>query len=141
MTKKPATRESATIVPEHRRGTFLPTLFGLPLTSKAENTVYDFLKRLSPTDYDGGYWNFYEFREQTPLFLAPASRPHYRIESELTEHRGEVSAEVAGIVATLLALADLTRRYESEFFEQRFYRLLIFSVRHPEAAEIARVTG
>ena len=94
------TQHPATLVPEERRPAFLPELFGVPMLIVAENTVYAMMDRLSPRDYGGGHWNFYEDRGQ-PLFLAPTSKPRLRIEGEITCFEGEVSAEAAGIIATL----------------------------------------
>lgn len=63
--------QSAT-VPEERRQEFLPTLFGRSPLIVAENDVYGMMDRLSPLDYGGGFWDFYE-HEGRPLFLAPKS--------------------------------------------------------------------
>lgn len=125
----------ATLVPEDRREKFLPALFGLPLLIVAENAVYSMMERLSSRDYGGGFWNFYEDKDG-PLFLAPTSRPRFRIESEITEYRGEVSAEAAGIIATLFAFSHLSFRYESDRLAEGYERLYGYSARHPEASEI-----
>jgi len=132
LTTKP---QLATLVPEHRREMFLPTLFGMRLLIVAENAVYSFMERLSPRDYGGGCWNFYE-HEGSPLFLAPTSRPRFRIESEITEYRGEVSAEAAGIIATLFTFSHLSFRYESDLLAQGYNRLYDCLNGHPEASEI-----
>lgn len=125
----------ASLVPEGRREMFLPTLFGLPLLIVAENAVYTFMERLSPRDYGGGFWNFYECDGQ-PLFLAPTSRPRFRIESEITEYHSEVSAEAAGIIATLFTFSHLSFRYESSFLADGYSRLHACLAGHPEASEI-----
>lgn len=128
-------KPSATLVPEDRREMFLPTLFGLPLLIVAENAVYSLMDRLSPRDYGGGFWNFYEVDGQ-PLFLAPTSKPRFRIESEITEYRGEVSAEAAGIIATLFTFSHLSFRFESDFLAQGYERLYGYLDGHPEALAI-----
>ncbi|GGB12834.1 antirestriction protein [Brucella endophytica] len=135
MTTQATTSRLATLVPQDRRETFLPTLFGLPHLIVAENAVYTFMQQLSPSDYGGGFWNFYE-REGQPLFLAPTSRPRYRIESGITQYCGEVSAEAAGIIATLFTFSHLSFRYESEFLARGYGRLYDYSTGHPEASEI-----
>ena len=127
----------ATIVSEDRREMFLPKLLGLPLLIVAENSVYSLMERLSPSDYGGGLWNFYEIGEQ-PLFLAPTSKPRFRIESEITEYRGEVSAEAAGIIATLFAFSHLSFRFESDFLAHGYERLHGYVDGHPEASAIYR---
>jgi len=137
MTTDTLASPAATIVPEDRRELFLPTLFGLPLLIVAENSVYSLMERLSPRDYGGGLWNFYEIGTQ-PLFLAPTSKPRYRIESEITEYRGEVSAEAAGIIATLFAFSHLSFRFESDFLANGHERLHRYLDGHPEASAIYR---
>lgn len=60
MTTQVTTPHIATLVPDNRREMFLPALFGVRHLIFAENTVYTFMDRLSPRDYGGGFWNFYE---------------------------------------------------------------------------------
>lgn len=135
MTTSANTRQNATLVPEERRGKFLPTLFGLRLLIIAENTVYSIMERLSPQDYDDGFWDFYEYRG-SPLFLMPTSRPRFRIVSEITEFHGEVSAEAAGIIATLFTFSHLSFRYSSDLLAEGYARLSNYSIGHPEADAI-----
>jgi len=139
MTKQTTTHRPTILIRDDRREQFLPTLFGQRLPIVAENTVYTMMERLSPSDYHGGFWNFYE-RDSEPLYLAPTSRPHFRIESDLTEFRGEVSADAAGIAATLFALSHLSVQFESELMQQRFYRLRIYSFHDPEVTKILPVS-
>ncbi len=135
MTTQLTTPHLATPVQDDRREMFLPTLFGLPLLIVAENAVYTFMERLSPRDYGGGFWNFYE-RDGQPLFLAPAFRPRFRIESDITEYRGEISAEAAGIIATLFTFSHLSFRFECDLLVEGYDRLHAYSSGHPEASEI-----
>lgn len=128
---------TVSLVPEDRRPEFLPTMFGRPLLIIAENTVYSLMERLSPQDYGGGFWDFYEY-EETPLFLAPTSRPRYRIVPEITMFQGEVSAEAAGIIATLFAFSHLSSRDDTGLLAEGYERLLTYAVAHPEAGEIAQ---
>lgn len=126
---------SATLVPEERRPAFLSKLFGVPMLIIAENTVYAMMDRLSPRDYGGGHWSFYEDRRQ-PLFLAPTSKPRFRIESEITGFEGEVSAEAAGIIATLFTFSHLSFRFRSHFLSDGYERLHAYVDGHPEASEV-----
>uniref|UniRef100_UPI0038B2AF3A antirestriction protein n=3 Tax=Bacteria TaxID=2 RepID=UPI0038B2AF3A len=66
------------LVPEVRRMEFLPLLFGRQHVLVAEMTVYHLMERLSPLDYRGGLWDFYE-RDGRPLYLAPTSKPRFQI--------------------------------------------------------------
>ena len=127
--------QSATIVPEASRPEFLPTLFGRSLLIVAENAVYSLMERLSPLDYGGGFWDFFEHGGM-PLFLAPQSKSRFRITGEITGFQGEVSAEAAGIIATLFAFSHLSFQYQSEHLSEGYGRLYAYSADHPEAAEI-----
>jgi len=127
--------QGATIVPEERRQEFLPTLFGRSLLIVAENAVYSLMERLSPLDYGGGFWDFYEHGGK-PLFLAPQSKSRFRITREITGFQGEVFAEAAGIIATLFAFSHLSFQYQSERLTEGYGRLYAYSADHAEAAEI-----
>lgn len=125
----------AVLVPADRRQTFLPQLFGLNRLIVAENFLYALMDQLSPLDYGGGLWNFYEFGGK-PLYLAPSSKPRFRISWEGNGYQGEVSADAAGIIATMFTLSHLSFRFEDSRFSAAFTRLYEFAVDHPEAGEI-----
>lgn len=127
--------KAATLVPDARRSGFLPRLFGPRHFFVAENTLYSFMQWLSPQDYDGGFWHFYE-QDGEPQFLAPASRERYRIICESNGYEGEVSAEAAGIIATLFTLSHLSFRYQSDILTEGYHRLYEYAAAHPEASEI-----
>lgn len=124
----------ATLVPEDRRLNFLPALFGLNRLIVAENTLYGLMDRLSP-DYGGGAWDFYEL-DGKPLYLAPTSKPRFRMSWPDNGYQGEVSADAAGIIATLFALSHLSFRFTDDRFSEGFARLYDYAARHPEAGEI-----
>lgn len=135
MTTHKTTTRVATLVPEARREMFLPGLFGLQHLILAENAVYNFMTLLSPHDYGGGFWDFYEY-EGKPLYLVPTSRPRYRINVETNGYEGEVSADAAGIVATLFTFSHLSFKYRSDLLADGYERLYAFAAEHPEASEI-----
>ncbi|WP_114836216.1 antirestriction protein (plasmid) [Agrobacterium tumefaciens] len=135
MSKFETNSQTAPIVPDERRLEFLPILFGRLLLIIGENTVYSLMERLSPLDYHGGFWDFYE-HEGKPLFLAPRSRSRFRITGEITGFQGEVSAEAAGIIATLFAFSHLSFRHPSDHLSKGYARLYAYSAEHPEASEI-----
>lgn len=135
MTTQVTTPHVATLVPDNRREMFLPALFGVRHLIAAENTVYTFMDRLSPQDYGGGFWNFYEC-DGRPLFMAPQSTSRFWIESDITQFRGEVSAEAAGVIATLFTFSHLSFRFESDLLVEGYHRLHAWCDGHPEASEI-----
>ena len=47
-----------------------------------------------------------------------------------------VSAEAAGLIATLFALSHLSFRHESDQLAEAYLRLYAFAGDHPEASEI-----
>ncbi|MBR7653458.1 antirestriction protein [Brucella oryzae] len=125
----------ATLVPEHRRETFLPTMFGLRHLIIAENTVYNLMGWLSPRDYGGGLWDFYE-QDGQPLYLVPTSKPRYRISCETNSYEGDVSADAAGIIATLFTFSHLSFKYQSDLLAEGYDRLYAYAADHAEASEI-----
>jgi Antirestriction protein. len=124
----------ATLVPAEQRQTFLPDLFGINRLIAAENMLYGLMDRLSP-DYGGGFWNFYEL-DGKPLYLAPTSKPRFHIAWSDNGYLGEVSADAAGIIATMFALSHLSFRFEDDRFSEAYLRLYEYAADHPEAAEI-----
>jgi hypothetical protein len=131
-----ATKPSpATLVPEARRMAFLPALFSPPLMLIGERAVYQFMSWLAPDDYAGGLWQFNEQNGQ-PLFLSPDADKRFRLFCETNGYVGEVSAEAAGIIATLFALSHLSFQHEADQLSEAYLRLYNFAADHPEADEI-----
>lgn len=129
------TRPPVILVSPERREDFLPKLFGLPLMIVGEHTVYSLMERLSPADYGGGSWDFYE-RSGAPLFMAPTSKPRFRIEPDITMFSGEVSAEAAGIIVTLFAFSHLSFRHSSDRLADAYERLYRYAAGHAECSAI-----
>lgn len=125
----------ASPVPKERRMDFLPSLFGQRLMLVGERTVFEFMGWLSPEDYGGGFWTFYECQGK-PLFLAPDTDTRFRISCDGNGYQGVFSAEAAGIVATLFAMSHLSFRHESERLSEGYTRLYTYAGAHPEAGEI-----
>lgn len=128
------TPPAATLVPDERRMNFLPSLFGLSLLIVGEQAVYHFLDRLSP-DYGGGFWEFLE-QDGVPLYLRPASDGRFRIHCDTNDYAGEVSADAAGIIATLFAFSHLSFQDRSDRMADAYARLYAFAGDHPEARAI-----
>ena len=135
MTQAATPLKPATPVPEARRMTFLPALFSPALMLIGERAVYQFMSRLAPDDYTGGLWHFHE-RDGQPLFMSPDADKRFRIFCETNGYMGEVSAEAAGIIATLFALSHLSFRDEADQLADAYMRLYEFAGDHAEAGEI-----
>ena len=114
---------------------FLPALFSPALMLIGERAVYQFMSWLAPDDYTGGLWHFHE-RGGQPLFMSPDSDKRFRIFCETNGYMGEVSAEAAGIIATLFALSHLSFRHEADQLSEAYLRLYEYAGDHPEAGEI-----
>ena len=125
----------AVIAHDNARQDFLPVLFRRPLLFVAEHAAYALMERLSPLDYRGGSWDFYEHQGK-PLFLAPRSKTRFRITGDITCFQGEVSAEAAGIIVTMFAFSHLSFQFQSEELVKGYERLYAYSADHPEASEI-----
>ena len=68
--------------------------------------------------------------------MRPISKPRFRISWEGNGYQGEVSADAAGIIATMFTLSHLSFRFEDDRFAEAYARLYEFAARHPEAGEI-----
>ena len=93
------------------------------------------MEQLSPLDYRGGFWDFYE-HDDRPLFMAPRSTTRFRITGEITGFQGDVSAEAAGIIATLFTFSHVSFQYRSERLSEGYAQLHTYCADHPEAAVI-----
>lgn len=96
---------AANLVAESDRLSFLPAFFGPRLMLRGEALVYGWLDTLSE-DYNGGFWNYYTLTNGG-FYMAPATDKRLRLEVDGNGFDGEMSADAAGIVATLFALGQL----------------------------------
>ena len=135
MTEAATPPKPVTLVPEARRMAYLPAIFGPALMLIGERAVYQFMSWLAPDDYTGGLWHFHE-RDGQPLFMSPDADKRLRIFCETNGYMGVVSAEAAGIIATLFALSHLSFRHEADELADAYMRLYEFAGDHPEAGEI-----
>jgi hypothetical protein len=96
---------TASLVAEAQRLDFLPTYFGPRLMMRGEALVYAWLRRLCE-HYSGAYWHYYTLSDGG-FYMAPRLAESLAIEVDGNGFRGELSADAAGIVATLFALGQL----------------------------------
>ena len=111
------TPELRLVVPEDNRMRYIPELFFTPM---GESMVMDWLTRHS--DYDGGYWNYFVIPEgsegkiaphttatlKTTGYIAPDFDRAYKMCIPGNYFDSEVSADAAGIIATLMILNALS---------------------------------
>jgi hypothetical protein len=126
----------ATIVPDAERLDFLPRHFG-PLMLHVEHQIYSWLSTLSE-DYSGGYFNFYNLSNDG-AYMAPVSPERLRIAVHSNDFTGTLTADAAGITATLFALSALAFRMPRfEMLSTRFHQLRDFAAQHAERRLIFR---
>ena len=121
---------SAKIVPLASMPDFLPYKCGTQYLA-VEMYTYAWMRRLCP-DYVGGSWNFVEL-SNGGFFLFPVEKTQYHLVWPMNLFDGILSAEAAGIVATLYALNTLSSHHK---IISSYYSLLEFVDYHPEASHI-----
>jgi hypothetical protein len=138
MPHAPASPITAIAVPQHRRLAFSPLLFGPHRFLEGERLVYDWLDRLCPR-YDGGYWHFVELSNGSG-YLAPDQAAPMDLEVRGNGYRGRLSADAAGITATLLALRQLAECADGDEVGDvpvnRYLGLRTFAREHAESVAI-----
>jgi hypothetical protein len=125
---------SATLVKESKRLSILPRFFGPKLMMRGENLVYGWLGSLSQ-DYTGGYWHFYTL-SNGGFYMAPASSESFHLVCSGNYFEGDLSADAAGIVATLFALCQLAGEAGTDQLIDLYHNLRDFAGEHAEASAI-----
>ncbi|MPS82400.1 MAG: antirestriction protein [Achromobacter sp.] len=128
-----STLAEARLVPDHDRLAFLPKHFGIPLMLRGEISVYNWLDRLSQ-EYSGGSWHYYEI--PNGFYMAPADYETLHIVWPMNWCDRTMSADAAGIVATLYALCELCSQYRSDDLAEKYHALRDFAGEHAEANAI-----
>lgn len=128
----------ASRVLENQRENFLPTYFGTRLFIFGERLVYAWLDRLS-VDYNGGMWDFFEL-SNGGFYMAPHVPGPLRIEVHGNYYSGSLSADAAGLIATLFAVSQLAGQVinsdECGSLIDRYHFLLEFADSHAEGSAI-----
>lgn len=135
MQEQPTT---AALVPDSHRLDFLPTYFGPRLMMRGESLVYGWLRLLCER-YNGAYWHYYTLPDGG-FYMAPNLTERLEIHVDGNGFCGELSADAAGIVATLFALCQLVAEVAdtdaAEALIDRYHLLRHFAAEHAEAAGI-----
>ncbi len=127
----------AKVVPTGERFNFLPFIFEEKYVMRGEGLVFFWMGRLCK-DYDGGFWHFYQLTNGGG-YMAPADYEQMQIAGPENSYAGEMSADAAGIVATLFALNQLASTTEDDHLIEMYHKLRDYAVvYHKERAEIAR---
>jgi hypothetical protein len=133
-TNTASSRITATLVEDLRRLEFLPHYFGKQMML-VERHIFTHMRELCD-GYRGGHWHYFAL-SNGGCFLAPSDREPLSIAVHGNGYAGIMSAEAAGICATLFALSHLSFRFTHvELFAERFHQLRDFAIDHPEASAI-----
>lgn len=124
----------ATIVPEEKRLAVLPRFFSFAQMLCAEALVFAYMTKLS-IDYSGGYWHYYTL-SNGGFYMAPAIDVPMKIEWNGNGYSGMMTADAAGIVATLFAVNHLADETDTDKMTELYHQLLHFACAHPEAKAI-----
>ncbi|GAB2881129.1 antirestriction protein [Pseudoduganella ginsengisoli] len=123
---------TAAVIPEESRLEALPQAFGLA-GLWVESMTYGFMRNIDPT-YTGGYWDFFNL-SNNGFYMAIQNGKPQRI-STPNGYEAQVSADAAGIIASLYALGNLANRTEKDLFIEKYHQLMDYARTHPERGEI-----
>ncbi len=101
----------------------------------AEAKIFSFMRYLSP-DYVGGQWDAHAL-SNNGLYLSPRG-DKFKIDVPTNGFSGVLTADAAGVVATLFALCILAEKTENECYVERYHALRVFAASHQEARLIFR---
>ena len=113
---------------------FLPKHLGTQNLWVGQNLFPAYLDKLS-VDYKGGYWEFYEL-SNGGWYMAPSGEQRYQMRWDGNHYEGEMSADAAGITASLYALCELANTTEEDSLIQAYHWLREYAAQHPEWEEI-----
>lgn len=121
-----------------QRNAFLPAMFGVRHFVLGEAMVFRSLEDICPS-YTGGSWDFFKL-SNGGHYLAPESAEPLTLCVHGNGYQGEMSADAAGIVASLFALCALAHQlHESDAGDhaaEQFHALREFALNHIEARSI-----
>ena len=123
----------ATEVPAERRQYFLPERFGPALLPRSEMLVYGWLGRLCES-YRGGFWRFFDL-SNCGFYMAPNLPGPFHLRVDGNGFSGAVSADAAGVVASMFALNHLACDGHGQL-DDAYYLLRDFACQHEEHQSI-----
>ena len=127
---------TASEVDDVHRLNFLPEFFGANLMLVGENYIYSTMEKLSKT-YRGGFWKFYKL-SNCGFYMAPHMSKKLSVSVHGNYYEGEVSADAAGIIATLFTLCALCHQFPCDRYIDLYQHLRDYVSCHPESSEIFR---
>jgi hypothetical protein len=129
-------RIRAICLPRGERSVVVRRIFG-PYRFCVEAMVGEALVQICPGHVPGGLQCY--ALENGSLYFAPTGQPRYQLDMGHRRFRGEASANITGIVASMVAFSHLSCETEVPVFEAVRYHLRQFVLAHPDRQEIERV--
>lgn len=131
------TQIQITEITDKARFEFTANLFGENVCIEGELAVYQWMRRLC-SSYNGGYWQFYGL-SNGGFLMCPTGAKTFHLVWSLNWSDEVVSAQAAGIVATLFALSQVMETNPDDLVVENYYRLREFLAEHPEAEAMFRL--
>lgn len=125
---------TATAVIEDKRLSVLPRFFGVGQMLRAEAIVFGYMSKLS-IDYTGGHWEYY-LLSNGGFYMAPSMDIPMRVEWHGNGYEGTMSADAAGIVATMFAVGQMVHEQQTNAMADLYHQIRDFALGHPEAQKI-----
>ena len=129
---QPTPKITANIVPSAQCSRVLAK----PLEREIQHTM-----RMICDDYQGGPWEFYELSRCQAVYMAPGRVEQLNIKVAGAYYEGSMTADAAGITATLIALKKLANTTRQPRFTDHYHALRLFACEHPEQHEILKAAS
>jgi hypothetical protein len=120
----------SSIVPDAERLAFTPMLFGRHYL-RGESLVYRWMETLC-NSYNGGYWDYLTLSNGGG-YMAPKFDGNVKICVAGNYFDAEMSADAAGVVASMFALNQLANSTRDEEIIERYYALRAYALSHPDS--------
>lgn len=109
----------------------LPALFGAGVLRVIEPFTLSWMQSLA-ADYNGSFWSYYSL-SNGGFYMAPEKVGKYRVIVHGNYFEDELSADAAGVVASLFALGELAAITEHDRISELYHSLRHFAWEHDES--------
>ncbi|BAU77424.1 antirestriction protein [Metapseudomonas furukawaii] len=120
-------------VPVRLRMSVLPRHFDRQMLN-VERNIMNALRELCDS-YNGGYWEYYEL-SNGGFYMAPNDQDAFCLSCQGNGYEGELSADAAGIVASLFGLCRAANTFQTDNLINHYHWLRDFALAHAEADAI-----
>jgi len=125
---------TAVRVPEGEpRSEVLPRHFAHHMVT-VEDSIFMVMRRLVPEQH-AALWHFYEL-SNGGFYMAPDLQAAQQVRNLITGDYREMSADAAGVAASLLAFRHLSTQMRSDVMVRHYFQLRDFAMAHAERHEI-----